>query len=499
MKKYFKKCFVVILMTTIIIWGKAYGQTYEKTKDQVKEYTLSNGMKFIVLERHDAPVISFHTYADVGSSQEVSGITGISHLLEHMAFKGTTTVGTKDYDAEKKLLDQMDKVYVKLKQQESLINPDSIKIKSLHSEFDSLKKASHDLVITNEYNDLYQKNGGTGINAYTSDDATQYINSLPSNRLEFWMAIESDRFMNPVFRDFFEERNVVMEERRLGLETQPVGKLIEDFIAAAFKSHPYHHSVVGHMSDLRKITRTDVEDYFHQYYCPSNLVTAIVGEVKADEVFKLAQTYFSRIPSGPKPEALRTEEPEQWGERRIVVEAQSQPIIIVGYHRPSVNSKENFVFDGLANILGQGRSSRVYQSLVKEKKIAIQVGSFNGFPGTKYPNLFAVYAVPAVNHTSQECLEAIEAEITKMKTEPIKEEELTKYKRQSKKSFINSMKSNGNMAGLLTYYDVIYGNWNSLFDYLNKLESITTSDIQKIAQKYLIKKNRTIGEIIPEK
>ena len=498
-KKNIYSTLFLMLMALFCLNAIIQAQTFEAIKKQAKEHTLSNGMKFIVLERHEAPVVSFHTYADVGSAQEVYGITGISHLLEHMAFKGTKIVGTKDYDAEAKLLDQVDHLYDQLIREKSSINQDSARIKALQTEFDKANKAAHELVVIDEYADMLLKQGGVGLNAYTSNDATQYINSLPSNKLEFWMAMESDRFMNPIFREFFEERNVVMEERRLGLETRPTGKLIEDFIATAFKAHPYSHSVVGHMSDLRRITRKDVNNYFHQYYSPSNLTVAIVGDVKTDKVFKMAETYFGRISGGPKPGALRTEEPEQWGERYVTVEAQAQPLIIVGYQRPEITSKDDLSLDAMANIFGIGRSSRLYEKLVKEKKIAIQTGAFNGWPGNKYPNLFAVYAFPAKDHTSAECLEVIDAEIEKLKAESVTKEELTKYKRYIKKWMIDRMKSNSRMAAALTFNEVIFGDWQKTFDRIQEVEALTTADVQAVAQKYLIRKHRTVGDIIPEK
>jgi len=489
----------LLLIALFFLNGSIQAQTFKTIKNQVKEHTLLNGMKFIVLERHEAPVVSFHTYADVGSAQEVYGITGISHLLEHMAFKGTRIVGTKDYESEAKLLDQVDQLYDQLTHEQNAIKPDSAKIKALQTDFDKANKAVHELVAVDEYMDMMMKQGGRGLNAYTSNDATQYINSLPSNKLEFWMAMESDRFMNPIFREFFEERNVVMEERRLGLETRPTGKLIEDFIATAFKAHPYSHSVIGHMSDLRRMTRKDVDNYFRQYYSPNNLTVAIVGDVNADEVFKMAETYFGRIPGGSKPGVLRTEEPEQWGERHVTVEAQAQPLIIVGYHRPEITHKDDLSLDAMANIFGIGRSSRLYGKLVKEKKIAIQTGAFNGWPGSKYPNLFAVYAFPAKDHTSAECLEVIDAEIEKLKAESVTKEELTKYKRYIKKWMIDRMKSNSRMAAALTFNEVIFGDWQKTFDRIQEVEALTTADVQAVAQKYLIKKHRTVGDIIPEK
>jgi predicted Zn-dependent peptidase len=489
----------LIIALLVFLCSSVAGQDFDVIKSKVKEHVLGNGMKFIVLERPDVPVVSFHTYADVGSAQEVSGITGISHLLEHMAFKGTKTVGTKDFGAEAALLDQMDQLYAQLSREQRAVNPDSAKITALKEQFIKAKKAAHELVKVGEYSDMLDEQGGRGLNAYTNSDATQYITSLPSNRLEFWMAMESDRFLNPVFREFFEERDVVMEERRLGVETQPTGKLVEDFFAVAFKAHPYHHEVIGHMSDLRRITRQDVQEYFRMYYSPSNLTVAIVGDVKAEDVFTMAEAYFSRIPSAPKPERLRTEEPEQWGERRVTVEAQAQPMLVVGYHRPDVNSTEDLAFNAMANIFGQGRSSRIYKILVKEKKIAVNVGSFNGWPGEKYPNLFAVYAVPAMNHTSAECMDVIDAEIAKLIRDPVSQEELSKYKRQTKKELIDGMKPNSQMAETLTFNDVVRGDWRKTFDAVKELETITMADVQSVAAKYLAKKNRTIGEIVPEK
>jgi len=490
------QCVLIVFVCLRPQIGEA--QIFDSIKNKVKEHTLTNGMKFIVLERKEAPVVSFHVYADVGSANETYGITGISHLLEHMAFKGTKTVGTRDYGSEFELLDRLDSLYDWIWRQKSQIHPDTVVLAQTQSEFESLRSKAKELVVNNELIDLFMTEGDRGINAYTSNDATQYTNALPSNRLEFWMAATSDRFLNPVFREFYKEKDVVMEERRLALETRPIGKLIEDFFAVAFKAHPYHHSVVGHMSDLERMTRQDVKAYFMSYYSPSNLVVGIVGDVKASDVFRQADLYFGRIPSGPKPEPIRTVEPEQWGERRVEVIAKSQPVLIVGYHRPSVRHEDDYVFDALSNIIGQGRSSWLYRVLVKEKKIAIETGSFNGWPGNKYPNLCAFYAVPAKNHTSQECLEVIDEQIERLKTELVSSDELTKYKRNAKKNYINSLKSNSSMAAMLTGHEVLMGDWRALFDDFDRVETVSAEDIQRIAQTYLVKKNRTVGEVVSE-
>jgi len=491
-----RACAVCVLALVLAVSSLA--QTFDAIKSQVKVHVLKNGMKFIALERHEAPVVSFHMYADVGSANESYGITGISHLLEHMAFKGTKIIGTIDYEAEAKVLEELDALYDRIKTEQARVSPDEETLVRMKDKFESLRLKAKEYVVNGEFDDMFMREGDQSLNAFTSADATQYVNSLPSNKLEFWMAMTADRFQNPVFREFFKERDVVIEERRLALETRPIGRLVEDFLSVAFKAHPYKHSVVGHMSDLESITRRDVEDYFRKFYGPSNLTVAIVGDVSAPEVFEMAELYFGDIPSEPRPEALRTREPEQWGERRVQVMAQSQPILIMGYHRPDVRHPDSFALDALANILGQGRSSRLHESLVKNKKVCIQCGVFNGFPGDKYPNLVAFIAVPSQGHTSEECLELIDEEIAKIRAESVTAEELTKYQRSSIKVLLSQMKSNGSMARLLTYADVVLGGWQRLFDQVEEIQAVSIEDIKRVANTHLVKKHRTIGEIIPE-
>ena len=492
-------CPALVLTLLALMTLALAGQSFEGIRKQVKTRVLPNGMKFIVLERHDVPVVSFHVYADVGSANESYGITGISHILEHMAFKGTTTIGTKDYAAESKVLGELDDIFARWKAEEAKANPDQAKVADLKAKFDDLEKKAKDFVVNNEYFDMMMRQGDAGVNAYTSNDATQYINYLPSNRLEFWMAMTSDRFLNPVFREFYKERDVIMEERRLGLETQPTGKLLEDFVAVAYKAHPYHHDVIGHMSDLQAIRRQDVADYFKKYYGPSNLTVGIVGDVKADEVFNLADLYFSRIPSGPRPEPVRTKEPEQWGERHVDVSAKSQPYLVIGFHMPDAKSKDSPALEALANIIGRGRSSRLYENLVKQKRIAIQASCSSGFPGDKFPSLVFFFALPAQGKTSAECQAAIEEEIEKIKKESVTEDELTKFKRTTVKGLLSQMRSNTQMASMLTYADVVLGSTDEAFNQIDKVRAITAEDVKRVANQYLVKTNRTIGEIIPEK
>ena len=484
----------LVLFLTAAAWLPA--QSFDALKSQVRTHILANGMKWIVLERQEAPVASFHVYADVGSANESYGITGISHILEHMAFKGTETVGTTDYARESKVLAELDAAYAALKAEQAKPKPDPALVQGLQKTFDDLEARAKSFVVNNECFDLLMQQGDTGLNAYTSFDATQYISSLPSNRLEFWMSLTSDRFFHPVFREFYKERSVIQEERRLGVETQPVGRLVEDFLAAAFKASPYHHHVIGHMADLQSITRQDVEAYFKKFYSPSNLTVAVVGDVRPEEVFRLADLYFGRIPSGPRPEPIRTVEPEQWGERRVTVVAMSMPVLLIGYHRPPAAHADNEALNALANILGQGRSSRLHVSLVKDKKAAVVVQGLNGFPGQKQASLIAFLAASTPGRTSEECLKLIDEEIALVKKDSVTADELTKYKRTAIKGIIDQMQGNAGLAALLTDTDAVFGDWRYAFDRIAAINAVTADDVKRAAETYLVRTHRVIGEIM---
>jgi predicted Zn-dependent peptidase len=372
---------------------------------------------------------------------------------------------------------------------------DKVRLEQLQNQFKEAQEEAQEYLVHDEYEEAFSREGSSGFNAGTGQDVTQYIVSLPSNKIELWMSMESDRFLNPVLREFYKEKDVVMEERRLGTESQPVGRLLEEFLAIAYKAHPYGEPIVGHMSDLETLTRSEAEAFFKKYYLPSNLTVAIVGDVNPQEVIELAQRYFSQIPSGPKPDPVETVEPPQLGQRRVTMQDPAQPFVLIGYHKPSINHPDNAVFDAITEIVGIGRTSRLYKSLVKEKKIAVAASGFPGMPGNKYPSLFLFYAVPARGRTNQECEEAIYAEIDKLKTEPVLPEELEKAKTRSRAGLIRQLASNSGLASLLTFYEVVTGDWRNLFKQLDDIDRVTAEDIQRVAKKYFTTKNQTVGII----
>ena len=489
----------VSFIVTLFLTVQAFGQGFQAIQDQVTDFTLENGMTFIVMERHDAPVVSFLTYADVGSVNEVKGITGISHIFEHMVFKGTKSIGTTDINAEQRAIENEEELFALiLRERDKGDAADKEKLEQLTNEFIEAQNVSREYVVSGEYEKIIEENGGVGLNAGTSADLTQYYYNLPSNKTELWFSLESDRFMNFVLREFYPEMDVIKEERRLRTENNPVGKLVEEFFAVAYKTHPYGEPVIGHMSDLNRINRSQALEYFKKYYAPSNLYAAVVGDVDAGQIRQFAELYFGRIPSGEKPSGYVPVEPVQNGERRVRTEDPSQPVILIGYHKPDVNHPDDAVYDAISDIIGSGRSSRLYKNLVKEKRVAATAYALTGLPGLKYPNLFLFLAVPTPGHTTAECEEEILAEIERIQNEPVSGEELEAVKTRAKAAFISGLRSNSGMAQALTTAQVLTGDWRNLFHELEKINSVTADDIQRVAREIFVTPNKIVGEIITD-
>lgn len=486
---------LVVLLSSVLVAQEGF----REIEKQVVEFNLKNGLKFLVLPRHDAPVVSFHNYVAIGAVNESRGITGLAHIFEHLAFKGTSDIGTKDIKKEKVALDALDKTWTALRREYIKAKPDSTKLASLKASFEKAQDEASKYVENNEFGQAIEENGGVGLNATTSADETQYFFSLPSNKLELWFSLESARFYDPVIRDFYKEKDVVMEERRMRTESNPIGKLIEEFLSVAFKAHPYKENVIGHMSDLKGITRDEALAFYKKYYVPANMTIAIVGDVDIQEVKRLAEIYFGRLPAGQKAEPVRTVEPPQIAERRVTLKEQSQPILIVGYKKGGNNHPDDPVYDVISDLMSSGRTSRLYRSLVRDKKIAIQAGGFSGFPGQKYPNLFLFLAVPAQGKSNDTCYAAINAEIERLKTELVSDEDLKAVKTRARASLIRSLGTNAGMAGQLANYQGSSGDWRELFKSLDKINAVTAADIKRVANEVFQTNNRTIGTIDPLK
>ena len=486
-------------LTCLAFALRTAAQDLASFEKRLTEFRLTNGLTFLIYERPEAPVVSFFTYVDVGGAQEVPGITGLAHMFEHMAFKGTTNIGTTDYTAEKPLLDKIDQAYHAYDVERHKIGgPNPEKLKTLEKAWKDAQEEADKYIVKNEFGEIIDREGGVGLNAGTSSDSTVYFYSLPANKLELWAHLESERFLDPVFREFYKERDVVMEERRLRTESQPIGRLLEQFTTTAFTAHPYKQPVVGYMSDLLSFSREDAESFHKTYYVPSNIVIAIVGDIKAAEAIPVLKRYFDRIPAGPPPPPLRTIEPAQIAEREVRIPDKSQPIYVEGYHKPAATDPEEPTYDALSSLLSSGRTARLYRSLVRDKKIAAQTGAFPGFPGAKYPNEMIFYAIPTPGHSNEEVQKALRAEIEKLKAELVTEDELQKVKTRAKANLIRGLASNDGIAEALARNQALYGDWRETFRSVEKIDKVSREDIQRIAKRTFVPTNRTVAMIVNE-
>jgi predicted Zn-dependent peptidase len=456
---------------------------------------LANGLTVIIMERPEAPVFSFYTHVDVGAAQEVQGITGLAHMFEHMAFKGTDKIGTTNYAAEKAALAKVEQTYAAY-QKENMkeVGRDPQKVAALEQEWKKAIDAADAFVVVNEFGNIVESQGGVGLNATTDWDETVYFYSFPENRLELWAYLESERFLHPVLREFYKERDVVTEERRMRTDSSPQGRLIEQFLAAAYTAHPYGRPVVGWPSDLRAFSATDAANFYRKYYVPSNMVVAVVGDVKAETALPIIERYFGRIPAGPAPEPLRTEEPPQRALREVVLQDKAQPLYLEGYHRPRAADPDDAVYDVLSDLLSKGRTSRLYRSLVRDKQIAVAAEG-GSFPGNKYPSVFYFFAVPVHGKTAADMAGPIHEEIERLKAQDVTDDELQSVKTRAKADLIRGLADNQGLAIQLAEYQARYGDWRELFRQIQRIEAVTKADIRRVANKTFTDQNRTVARM----
>ncbi len=472
-------------------------QNLKEIEKKVTEFTLPNGLHFILLERHEVPVVSFHTYVNAGAVDDPEGKTGLAHMFEHMAFKGTDTIGSRNWAEEKKALATVEDAYDKL-DAELAKGPraDQDAVRLLRTAVRNEMDRASALVVPNLYPRIIEENGGNGLNAQTGEDSTDYFYSFPANRAELWFLLESSRFLRPVYRDFYKERDVVREERRMRTESDPQGKLVELFGATAIEAHPYRRPPVGWASDVENLRVADAEAFFAKYYVASNITIAIVGDMKPEDVRALAAKYFGPLPKKPLPPPVITVEPVQGGPKLAEVQSASQPIEIIGYKRPSQYDKDDAAFDVVASILSSGRTGLLYKDMVVKKQIALGVGADATYPGGKYPNLFILVAYPALGKTLAENEKAIDAVIEDLKTKPVDAATLQRVKTKTRAGLIRSLDSNSGLASLLASSFGNYGDWRKPFTELDDLDKVTAADVQRVVNQYFTTANRTVAKTI---
>jgi predicted Zn-dependent peptidase len=480
----------------LLLSSFALAQDVASFEKRITVKKLPNGLTLMICERPEAPVFSFFTLVDAGSAQDPIRATGLAHMFEHMAFKGTDKIGTTNYAAEKPALEKVEVAYYAyIAERDKALGRDNAKLTQLEKAWKDAIAEADKYVKGNEFGKLVEQNGGEDMNAFTSYDETGYHYSLPENRLELWAYLESERFLHPVLREFYKERDVVIEERRLRTDSNPIGRLIEQFTEAAFAAHPYHRPTVGWMSDLNSFSASDAQKFFDKYYVPSNMVVAVAGDVKTSQAMPILEKYFGRLPARPQPDETTTTEPPQNSERKVVLKDRAQPLYLEGYHRPDYRSKDDAVYDAITDLMSDGRTSRLYRALVRDKKIASFSAGFSGMPGVKYPHLFAFYAFPLPGRTTQEVADAIHVEIDKLKKEDITDGELKMIKTRTKANLIRGLADNEGLATQLATYQTRYRDWRELFRSVDRIDQVTKADIRRVANSTFVDSNRTIGVI----
>jgi predicted Zn-dependent peptidase len=493
MKKHFRRLLLLIaFLGGFAAWAAA--QDLASFEKRVTKKVLPNGLTVLICERHEAPVFSFFTHVDVGSDREVPGITGLAHMFEHMAFKGTDKIGTTNYLAEKLALEKVERAYAAYdRERRREVGSDPKKVADLEKAWKDAIAAADKYVVKEAFGEIVEREGGEGLNAFTSNEETGYFYSFPSNRVELWAYLDSERFLHPVLREFYKERDVVTEERRMRTESQPIGRLVEQFLATAFVAHPYGQPIVGWPSDLQSFSATDALKFYRTYYVPSNMVVTVVGDVKPSEVLAIVGKYFGRLPARPRPESLRTVEPPQNAERTVVLHEASQPFYIEGYHKPDARDPDDAVYDVIQDLMSAGRTSRLYRALVRDKKLAADSGGFNGFPGQKYPSLFVFYAVPTPGHKPAELQAAVQEEITRLKNEDVTADELKMVKARAKATLLRKLDNNQGLALEMGFAESLFGDWRELFRRVEKIDKVTAADVRRVANKTFVDSNATVG------
>ncbi len=454
---------------------------------KVKTYTLSNGLRVIFYRRGEAPIFAGAVVVRVGGSDEKPGQTGISHLFEHMAFKGSRTVGTKDYARERRLLERLEQLAAASNAAQNL-SPDQ------QREWDEIHQKLKELWISDDFTVRYEKNGAVGQNATTDKEFTKYFVSLPRSAFEFWCKMEADRLMAPVMRQFYQERDVVLEERRMRYEDDPGGKLYELLLGIAYQRHPYRDPVIGYEQDIRSLTATQLDTFRKRYYVPSNMVIALVGRVDPELDIKVVEEYFGSIPSGEPVQRPLIEEGRQEGQRRSDISMAASPEVVVAYRKPNYPHPDDAPISVLAEILAGGRTSPLYNDLVKRKQIAASIGHEEG-PGVMYPNLLMFAGTVKAPHSPDTFLNAFDSVINRFRRNGATAEQLEIAKRSIGMEYLGHLKSNQSLALDFATSELAYGTWRASVEWYDKMVQVSLVDIQRVARQYLVPTQRTLGTI----
>ncbi len=452
---------------------------------KVKTVKLANGLRVIMYRRGEAPVFSGAVGVRVGGTDEEPGSTGISHMFEHMAFKGTESIGTKDFAREKVLLQELEDI-VKA-------NGADLKFsKPVQERWDAIQKELDSVWDRARFVRELEKRGASELNATTDKELTRYFMSLPRTSFEFWCWIESERLLHPVMREFYQEREVVKEEKRMRYDDDPGGKLYESILAISYLAHPYRNPVIGYDADLQKLTASAADAFRRRYYVPENMAVAVVGDIDPENDIATIEKYFGRLPKAPLPSRPSIVEGPQEGERRFTLRANAAPQMLLAYHKPAYPDADDPPLSLMLEILAGRRTSPLYMELVQRRRIATAVSEEEA-PGGAYPNLFLFAMTPRAPHTNSQLLEAFDDVVQKFLKSKVSEEDLAVAKRAIAVEYLGQMKSNLPLAIQFVTSELIYQDWNAMMDWYDKAMAVTTADVERVAQQYLLPQNRTAG------
>jgi predicted Zn-dependent peptidase len=475
--------------------------------DKIRKIKFENGLTVILMKRGTSPTVALYIKFLVGAVDETPEQAGTAHLLEHMLFKGTGNVGTTDFAKEKKYQEQIEVWGTKLdnlRLEERGLREREMPIpKQLTSDIETYEKRLRNLIslqdefiLKNEDSYIYEQNGEKGFNAYTSQDVTNYQIQLPSNRLEVWAKIESDRLKNPILREYFTERDVVIEEWRMRTDNSGPAVLHQRFSAIAFESHPYRKPIIGYSTALPYLKIEETKKFFQENYTPNRMVITIVGDVDFEESEKIVRKYFSGLKKGKEREPYKIEEKQYLGEKRFKVLHPSSEQMMIGWLKPPYPHKDNAAFDVLSNLLTSGAGSKLNQRLVLKDKTVNSVGSYNGFPGERYQNFFSLIIQQQLGADVNQIESAIWEELRQIEEKGVSKEELEKIKNQMIADFLRTMDDNATIADSLSYYELLYGSWNQIFSQYLAIQKVTSDDIKKVVKEYLIKDRVVVGNLV---
>jgi len=492
---------------SLIAEESVFEEVAKNLKDSIRKVRLENGLTLLMLRRTNSPTLALYTKFKVGSSDESPEIAGTAHLLEHMLFKGTTNVGTTDFEKEKKYYllmkvtgNELDALRLQIRNLEDrgVAIPIDLKERKerLQRRLKSIEENQKKYIIKSEDTYIYEQHGQVGFNAYTSHDVTNYQIKLPSNRLEIWAKMESDRLSNPILREYYTERDVIMEERRMRIENRGFGILREKFLSLAFSKSPYQRPVIGYESNIPFLDIYETEDFFKTYYTPDNMVIGIVGDLDFQETETMIRKYFGGLkPSTKIRKEVRILESYNLGEKRIQFKYPGGSILMVGFNKPAFPHSDSTVFDLIDFILTKGVESRLYKSAVINEKISTQVSSWTSDPGERYSNLFTIFSYLNSDADPKRMEEIIWEEIEKIKNGDISDSEIQKAKNKNSADFLREVDSNSSLAEGLTYYETLTKNWEDMFKIYDKFNAVSKEDIKRVANKYFVKENMTIGHL----